>query len=79
MIWGCLKGKDAADDMLFTTFHKHPGVDTVLNMHLQQSAVMRDKFNQVAKGLKNDIARLTRLVESAKSIANKALQKAGKG
>jgi hypothetical protein len=40
---------------------------------------MTDEFNQVAKGLKNDIARLTSLVESAKSIANKALQKAGKG
>jgi hypothetical protein len=79
MIWGCLKGKAAANDMLFTTFQKHPVVATVLNTHLQQSAVMRDEFNQVAKGLKNDITRLTSLVESAKSIAEKALQKAGKG
>jgi hypothetical protein len=54
-------------------------VATVLNTHLQQSAVMRDEFNQVAKGLKNVIARLTSLVESAKSIADKASQKAGKG
>jgi hypothetical protein len=84
MIWGCLKGKAAADAMLLTTFHKHPVVATVLNMHLQQSTVMRDEFEQVAKGLKNDIARLTGLVvtglvESAKIIADKALQKAGKG
>jgi hypothetical protein len=79
MIWGCLKGKAAADEMLSTTFHKQPVVATVLNMHLQQSTVMRDEFDQVAKGLKNDIARLTNLVESAKSIADKALQKAGKG
>jgi hypothetical protein len=78
MIWGYLKGKAAADDMLFTTFHKDPVVATVLK-HLQQSAVMRDEFNQVAKGLKNDIARLTGLMESTKSIADKALQKAGKG
>jgi hypothetical protein len=54
-------------------------VATVLNAHLQQSAVMRDEFDSVAKGFKSDIARLTSLVESAKSIADKALQKAGKG
>jgi hypothetical protein len=67
MIWGCLKGKAAADDMLFTTFHKHPVVATVLHTHLHQSAVMRHEFDQVAKGLKNDIATLTSLVESAKA------------
>jgi hypothetical protein len=79
MIWGCLKGKAAADEMLTTSFRKHPVVATVLNAHLQQSAVMRDEFDSVAKGFKSDIARLTSLVESAKSIADKALQKAGKG
>jgi hypothetical protein len=52
MIWGCLKGKAAADGMLSTTFHKHPGVATVLNTHLQQSVVMRDEFDHVAKDLK---------------------------
>jgi hypothetical protein len=35
MIWRCLKGKAAADDMLFTAYHKHPVVATVLNTHLQ--------------------------------------------
>ena len=79
MIWGCLKGQAAADEMLSTTFRKYPVVSTVLNAHLQQSAVMRDEFEVVVKGFKSEIARLSSLVESTKSIADKALQKAGKG
>jgi hypothetical protein len=43
MIWGCLRGKAAADEMLNISFRKHPVVATVLNDHLQHSAVMREK------------------------------------
>ena len=79
MIWGCLRGKAAADEMLNILFRKHPVVATVLNDHLQQSAIMRDEFDRNMKRMNNSLLKLSKDVEQAKSTADRALQKAGKG
>jgi hypothetical protein len=55
MIWGCLQGRMAAKKMLSILFRKHSVVLTVLNDHLQQSAIMRDEFEGFIKMLKETI------------------------
>jgi hypothetical protein len=79
MIWGCLRGKAAVDEMLNISFRKHPVVATVLNDHLQHSAIMRDEFDRNMKKMTDNITKISRDVELAKSTVDRALQKAGKG
>jgi hypothetical protein len=79
MIWGCLRGKAAADEMLNILFRKHPVVATVLKDHLQHSAIMLDEFDRNMKKTTDNITKISRDVELAKSTADRALQKAGKG
>jgi hypothetical protein len=79
MIWGCLRGQIAANEMLSISFRKHSVVANVLNDHLQHSAIMRDEFDSVIKGLQVGQVRLNKELESVKTVADRALQKAGKG
>jgi hypothetical protein len=79
MIWGCLRSKAAADEMLNILFRKHPVVATVLNDHLQHSAIMRDEFDRNMKRMTESIVKISKDVKLAKSTADRALQKAGKG
>jgi hypothetical protein len=79
MIWGCLRGKAAADEMLNILFRKHPVVAAVLDDQLQHSAIMQDEFDRNMKKMTNNITKISRDVEQAKSTADQAVQKAGKG
>jgi hypothetical protein len=69
----------AANEMLSILFRKHSVVSTVLNDHLQQSAIMRDEFEGVIKTLRDNQTKCSRELESIKATADRALQKAGKG
>jgi hypothetical protein len=79
MIWGCSRGKMAANEMLSISFRKHSVAATVLNNHLQQLAIMRDEFEGIIKTLRDNQTKCSRELESVKAIADTALQKAGKG
>jgi hypothetical protein len=79
MIWGCLRGKSAVDEMLNISFRKHPVVVTVLNDHLQHSTIMRDNFDRNMKKMTNNITKISRDVNWPRAPPAELCKKAGKG
>jgi len=78
LVWGFLQGVSMADEFTNENFEGHSVLSHVLNLHLQDRAVMKEEYEETIRSLTETIAKISvtatlakQTADSAKTIANR--------
>jgi hypothetical protein len=73
IIWACLKARKVQSEIQLKGFSGHNVVTSVLNQHLQASAVMKSEYEKGMLDKANQIESLRKEMEAVSRKANQAL------
>ena len=75
LAWGFLQAIKLADEFVLERFSGHSVLSHVLNLHLQDSAVMKEEFNRRLAVIDLQLKENTKVATAAKNVADAAVSK----
>jgi hypothetical protein len=74
VVWGCLQAHRVMGEYVDADFAGHPRCSHILNLHLQDNALMKTECNAYTKKTDALIADLVKSVKNVEALANSALR-----
>jgi hypothetical protein len=73
VVWGCLQAHQVMSEYADADFASHSRCSHILNLHLQDNALMKTEFNEYRDKTNDTISKLLTRLKTAEGLADTAI------